>query len=40
MLIPSFRPLVGGAERQLEGLLPFLTCIGVQPSVLTSYEAP
>ncbi len=35
MLIPSFRPLLGGAERQLEGLLSPLTRLGVNPFVLT-----
>ncbi|MBN2549576.1 MAG: glycosyltransferase, partial [Anaerolineales bacterium] len=35
MLVPSFYPLVGGAERQLSGLLPFLRERGVQPFVLT-----
>ncbi len=35
MLIPSFYPRIGGAERQLSGLIPFLTNEGVQPFILT-----
>jgi glycosyltransferase involved in cell wall biosynthesis len=35
MLIPSYEPLIGGAERQLSGLLPFIREIGVVPFVLT-----
>jgi len=35
MVIPSFRPLVGGAERQLEGLLPNLAGLGVSSTVFT-----
>lgn len=35
MLIPSFYPLIGGAERQLQSLLPLLRDRGVQPFVLT-----
>lgn len=35
MLIPSYYPLEGGAERQLFGLLPFLRDRGIWPFVLT-----
>ena len=42
MVIPSFRPLVGGAERQLEGLLPNLAGLGVSSTVFTRrvFKAP
>ena len=35
MLIPSFYPREGGAERQLLGLLPFLHAEGIQPLIVT-----
>jgi glycosyltransferase involved in cell wall biosynthesis len=35
MIIPSFRPVVGGAERQLEGLVPALRDRNVNVTILT-----
>jgi glycosyltransferase involved in cell wall biosynthesis len=37
MVIPSFAPVVGGAERQLEGLAPELVSLGCKVTVVTRY---
>ena len=39
MVIPSFRPIVGGAEKQLEGLLEHLSGSDVHGSVFTRLVA-
>ena len=35
MVISSFRPIIGGAERQLEGMLPHMADYGISATVLT-----
>jgi glycosyltransferase involved in cell wall biosynthesis len=35
MVIPTFKPVVGGAERQLEGIAPLLTKLGCTVEVVT-----
>jgi glycosyltransferase involved in cell wall biosynthesis len=35
MVIPTFAPMVGGAERQLEGIIPLLTDLGCAVEVVT-----
>jgi glycosyltransferase involved in cell wall biosynthesis len=35
MIIQGYHPLVGGAERQLASLIPELSCLGVEATVLT-----